>query len=173
MVNRAGMQCNCSTRVYINRSQFHWTLKLAENLWYRSLDNILSLRISMSQVCSRGVPSQCPGATYWISRDSTSWCWSRFRKAEVDLFTIRWNTHYPLWLSLALQDDLPLRVDAFTHAPWLGNFLFPASHHSFPVERVRLGHLSVIMASLVCHLAPWYAKMTCMLAYKPRTVPYF
>lgn len=67
---------------------------------------------------------------------------------EVDLFANHRNTHCPLWFSLVLQDDPPLRVDAFIHAPWPRKplYAFPPLHLiPLLLQRVRLEQLSVIL----------------------------
>ena len=73
--------------------------------------------------------------------------WNRFGRAELDLLVGRNNAHCPLWFSLMPQDDPPLGVDKFEHAPWPRRLLYtsaPLRLISPLLERVRQERLILI-----------------------------
>ena len=122
-----------------------------------------------ADMLSRGGPS--PGE-WRLHPQVVEGIWTRFGRAEVDLFATRESSHCPCFFSLR-NDDPPLGWDALVQ-PWPQTLLY-----TFPpfillqalllrvqIEQVRL----ILVAPLWPHM-PWFATSPTLLEGQPWMLP--
>ena len=121
---------------------------------------------------SRGGPRQ---GDWSLHPELVSQVWSRFGRAEVDLFAARENAQCALWFSLRTQDHPPLGVDAFAHRPWPKVLLY-----AFPpvpliprfLDRVQEERLTAILIAPERKGASWFPCLQRMLSGRPWEIPW-
>ncbi|XP_033996615.1 LOW QUALITY PROTEIN: uncharacterized protein LOC117490940 [Trematomus bernacchii] len=125
-----------------------------------------------ADLMSRGGPRQ---GDWSLHPELVSQVWSRFGRAEVDLFAARGNAQCALWFSLKAQDHPPLGVDAFAHRPWPRGLLY-----AFPpvpliprfLDRVQEERLSVILIAPEHTGASWFPCLQRTLSGRPWEIPW-
>ena len=173
---------NQTTVAYINRQGGVRSLalhRLAVELWQWAHLNLRSLtarhiagRLNVgADLMSRGGPHR---DEWSLHPQIVALLWSRFGRAEVDLFASRENARCPLWFSLRSQDQPPLGVDAFAHAPWPRTLLYafpPTGLLMQLLARVRSEAASVILVAPDRYWARWYAEVMTMTTADPWFIP--
>ncbi|XP_067359029.1 uncharacterized protein [Channa argus] len=174
---------NTTTASYINRQggvRSSRLLSIARRLLLWAHSHLRSIRAvyipgvlnTAADTMSRGGPR--PGE--WVLHtELVQEVWSRFGRAEVDLFAAKVNAQCPLWFSLRARDSPPLGVDAFSHRPWPRRLLY-----AFPpvpliprlLDRVREEYLTVILVAPRRVGAPWFPSLCQMLAGPPWELPW-
>ncbi|KAK5900921.1 hypothetical protein CgunFtcFv8_025841 [Champsocephalus gunnari] len=121
---------------------------------------------------SRGGPRQ---GDWSLHPELIAQVWSRFGRAEVDLFAAHGNAQCELWFSLSAREHPPLGVDAFAHRPWPRGLLY-----AFPpvpliprfLDRVQEERLSVILIAPERTGASWFPCLQRTLSGRPWEIPW-
>ena len=174
---------NKAAAAYINRQGGVRSAQLLNTarpllIWARA--HLLSIRAMYvpgelnrgADLMSRGGPRQ---GDWSLHPELVSQVWSRFGRAEVDLFAARGNAQCALWFSLKAQDHPPLGVDAFAHRPWPRGLLY-----AFPpvpliprfLDRVQEERLSVILIAPERTGASWFPCLQRTLSGRPWEIPW-
>ena len=168
------------TAAYINRQGGLGSptlCKLATALWLWAHPQFSSLRAVhvpgplnvAADMLSRGGPS--PGE-WRLHPQVVEGIWSRFGRAEVDLFATRESSHCPRFFSLR-NDDPPLGWDALAQSwPQTLLYAFPpftllqALLHRVQMEQVRL----ILVAPFWPHMS-WFSMIPTLLEGQPWMLP--
>ena len=174
---------NMTAAAYINRQggvRSARLLEIARDLLQWSHANLRSIKAvyipgkqnRAADLMSRGGPSQ----NEWrLNPSLVQMLWSRFGRAEVDLFASREDAQCALWFSMSARDNPPLGVDAFSHKPWPKALLY-----AFPpvpliprlLARIQEERLSVILVAPERTSASWFPTMIQLLCGKPWRLPW-
>ena len=98
--------------------------------------------------------------------------WTRFGRADVDLFASRLATHCPRWFSVQ-NDDPPLGHDALAH-PWPKGRLYafpPFALIPCVLERVRAQGLQLLLVAPMWPSSLWYADLIALAQGPPWVLP--
>ena len=162
---------NTATVAYINRqggvrspSMNH----LAEAIHRWAATHLLSIRAAHvpgrlnlgADLMSRGGTQ---GPEWHLKPEVVRQIWTRFGRADVDLFASRDATHCPLWFSIK-NDSPPLGHDALAH-PWpkSGSYAFPPfALIPCVLERVRSQRLQMVLVAPMWPTRIWYADLVAL-----------
>ncbi|XP_033980402.1 uncharacterized protein LOC117477766 [Trematomus bernacchii] len=174
---------NRAAAAYINRQggvRSAQLLSTARRLLCWAQTHVLSIRaVYIPGVLNRGADLMSRGGPrqgdWSLHPELVSQVWSRFGRAEVDLFAARENAQCALWFSLRTQDHPPLGVDAFAHRPWPKVLLY-----AFPpvpliprfLDRVQEERLTAILIAPERTGASWFPCLQRMLSGRPWEIPW-
>ena len=174
---------NKATAAYINRQggvRSAQLLNIARQLLCWARAHCLSIRAAYipgelnrgADIMSRGGPHQ---GDWTLHPELVSQVWTRFGRAEVDLFAARGNAQCALWFSLSARDNPPLGVDAFAHHPWPRGTLYafpPVPLIPRVLDRVQEERLSMIMVAPERTNASWFPCLQRLLSGRPWKLPW-
>ncbi|XP_030293378.1 uncharacterized protein LOC115593839 [Sparus aurata] len=152
-------------------------LRVSEQLLTWAFPHFLSLRAvhlpgvqnNVADVLSRQGP---PQGDWRLHPEVVEMIWSRYGRAEVDVFASETSTHCPLWYSL-MEGTSPLGQDALAHA-WPAHLLYafpPIPLIRATLESVQRNDHRLLLVAPNWPGRPWFPVLLKLLQGEPWRLP--